>query len=75
MSVGDTIKRVRNTLLLEQHKFAELLEVTAQTISNYETGNRKPPLSILRKIKQIAEQHNIEVTVEDLLEDKKTDKS
>lgn len=67
MSAAETIKRVRMNLLLQQEAFAELLDLTKQSISNYETGKRKPKLSVIRKIKELAKEHGIEVSVDDFL--------
>lgn len=68
MSAAETVKRIRITLCLEQEKLAQKIQVTKQTVSNYETGKRKPKLSIIKKIMDLAKKNDIAVKVEDFLE-------
>lgn len=69
MSAAETVKRIRFQLCLEQEAFAGKLGITKQSISNYETGKRKPKLSVVRDMMRLAKKHNIAVKVDDFLED------
>lgn len=68
MSSAATIKRIRINLCMGQDDFANLIGTTKQSISNYERGLRHPRLKTIKKIKELAEKHNIEVKVEDFLD-------
>lgn len=68
MSAAETVKRIRITLCLEQEKLAREIKVTKQTVSNYETGKRKPKLSVIKKIMDLAKKNDISVKVEDFFE-------
>ncbi len=45
------IRDLRRSQLMTQAELAEKIGVTTQTISNYETGRRKIPVSLLLPIK------------------------
>jgi predicted transcriptional regulator len=68
MSASQTIKKIRLTLCLDQDEFAKLVGVTKSGISKYESGYRHPRMKTIRKMKQLAEENNIEVKVEDFLD-------
>lgn len=68
MSAGETIRRIRNHLLLSQEDFAELLGVSKSSVCNYEKGRRLPRFATMRKIKAIAEKSNLDVRIEDLFD-------
>ena len=42
---GDVIMRLRSKAALTQRQIAEALGITVQTVSNWETGTRKPKLT------------------------------
>lgn len=50
MNVGDRIKKVRRELDLTQTEFAAQLGLTQNTITRYETGDRKPSAAVLSLI-------------------------
>lgn len=68
MSASDTIKRIRINLCLEQKDFAQKIGVTVAAISNYERGIRRPRLPIIKKLKELADENNIPVKIEDFLD-------
>lgn len=69
MSSADTIKKIRISLCLNHKEFADLLGVSAASISLYEKGERKPRFPIIRKLIELAKKQKISVTVEDFLSD------
>lgn len=46
MLIGERIKELRETKKITQNEFAAALNLSKQTISNYETGAREPNLSL-----------------------------
>lgn len=50
MSIGDNIKKMRNSKDWTQRELAEKSGVTRESIGNYERGDRVPPADILNKI-------------------------
>ena len=52
-NLGSQIKRLREHQGLTQDAFADLLHVTRQTVSNYETGRSQPDLDMLAEISRI----------------------
>ncbi|MCK9293510.1 MAG: helix-turn-helix domain-containing protein [Desulfobulbaceae bacterium] len=56
IEMGKRIKRIRDSLGLNQTEFGELLGgLAASTISGYETGDREPKIKILKKIASLGE--------------------
>lgn len=53
MSIGERIVKVRTEEGLSQVEFARQLNLSKQTVSNYETGARQPGLDIILKISEI----------------------
>jgi DNA-binding XRE family transcriptional regulator len=68
MPASTTIKNIRIHLCLNQTEFAKQIGVAKETVSRYETGERKPRLTIIRKIKELAEKNDIPVRVEDFFD-------
>lgn len=50
MSIGERIKKVRRELDLTQTEFATQLGLTQNTVTRYETGDRKPSAAVLSLI-------------------------
>ena len=50
MTISDRIEKIRKNENLSQVEFAKKLNLSKQTISNYETGARQPGLDIILKI-------------------------
>ncbi len=47
------IRELRYELCLEQNKFAELLGVSRQSVSDWENGRKRPSLANLRKLRAL----------------------
>ena len=54
-TIGKRLKEARKKQKITQSEVAELLGVTKQTISNYETGNTYPPEKMLAKLCELYE--------------------
>jgi transcriptional regulator with XRE-family HTH domain len=67
MTIDQTIKKLRLTLCLEQQEFGMLIGVTKSSVCNYEQGNRKPRLPVIRKMMELAKKNKIKITLEDFL--------
>lgn len=67
MTLSEAVKKLRLDLLLEQKEFGEMLGVTKTSICNYEMGNRKPRLPIIRKMVEIAKKNKVKISLEDFL--------
>lgn len=52
MSVGERIRKVRRSLDLTQAEFAARIGSTQNTVTRYETGDRKPSATVLAMIGQ-----------------------
>lgn len=51
--IGKNIKSLRTEKNMTQDELAQLLFVTRQTVSNYETGNSRPDVDMLLKIAEV----------------------
>ena len=51
----EDIKELRETLLLTQTEFAELLEVSFETVNRWENGRHEPSMKMKRKMKRLSE--------------------
>lgn len=49
-SFENNLKRLRNRKNLKQEELAELMNVSRQTISGWETGRRQPDLDTLKRL-------------------------
>lgn len=65
MKVGKTINKIRKTLFLSVKQFSDIIEVTPQTIRNYESGKRIPRLEIAKKIMEFAKKNKMDVEASD----------
>lgn len=61
------IKKIRIQLCLEQEKFGKLIGVTKASVCNYESGHRRPKLSIIKKIREVAKENGMDIPVNDFL--------
>ena len=59
-----SVRAIRQQLGLSQIKFAELLSVTQQAVSRWESTSRTPRIETLRRIAELGH-----CTVDDLLKD------
>lgn len=66
-SIGENIKYYRKIKEMKQSELAEKLQVTINTIQNYENGRREPRIDVVKQIANI-----FQVTLNELIEDKKT---
>jgi DNA-binding XRE family transcriptional regulator len=66
MSSSVIFKNIRHHLELSQEEFAKILSMRQSTLSNYETGKRKPSLRVCYKIIRLMQLKNIVVALEDL---------
>ena len=66
MSSSIAFKLLRSQLELSQEDLANLLNMRQSTLSNYETGKRKPSLSVCYKIIRLMKLKNIIIALEDL---------
>lgn len=66
MSSASIFKSLRTQLELSQEDLAALLSMRQSTLSNYETGKRKPSLKVCYQIIRLMKLKNIIVSLEDL---------
>lgn len=66
MSSASVFKSLRNQLELSQEDLASLLSMRQSTLSNYETGKRKPSLPVCYRIIRLMKLKNILVSLEEL---------
>lgn len=69
MKQNNIFKQLRIYLQLDQHSFANLLNMKQSTVSNYETGKRKPSLRVCYKLINLAKLKGIVISIEDLRPD------
>jgi putative transcriptional regulator len=62
MSYADTIKALREKLLLTQTELAAKLGVSYASVNRWENGKCEPTMKIKRKIRELLVKNNIEVT-------------
>lgn len=61
MDYSKAIKQLRLKLLLTQTEFAELLEVSFESVNRWENGKNEPTMKVKRKIHVLLKQNGIEV--------------
>lgn len=66
MTTSENLIKIRKMLCLNQSEFARALGITPPAISRYETGNREPSYSTVRKIIALAKAHNLTINFEDI---------
>gem|GEM_PF-4009056 len=69
MKTNDFIKHLRLEMNLSQIEICNLLSIKQSTFSNYETGKRKPSISICYKLIKLAKIKGITVTLENIIPD------
>ncbi len=65
------VKKMRESMLLTQLQFAELLGVSRMTISSYECGSSTPRYKMIKKLIAMALANKVEINVDDFFVDKK----
>lgn len=66
MSLEENLKELRKQHNLSQQEFADMLHVSRQAVSRWETGRAEPDVAMLKQISQI-----YQISVDDLLNDNK----
>ena len=60
MSLGETLRQMRQRAFFTQDAFAQELEVAASTVNRWEMGKAKPNMKAMKNIKDFCERHNLE---------------
>jgi predicted transcriptional regulator len=68
MKAAKAVKKVRLNMFLSVQQFATMLNVTPQTIRNYERELRDPKINIIERIVEIAKKNKIGITVNDFFD-------
>ena len=55
---NEDIKQIRESMLLTQTEFAQLLGVSFETVNRWESGKHEPTMKIKRKIKKLMEDYD-----------------
>lgn len=66
MSLEEKLKNLRKQHNFSQQEFADMLHVSRQAVSRWETGRAEPDIEMLRKISQL-----YKITIDDLINDEK----
>lgn len=69
ITVKDVLKRIRFELMLTQTQFGEMIGVSKTEVHLYEKGIRKPRLSRVRKIIEVAQRNGMVIKPIDLILD------
>ena len=65
--LGNRLRQARERCRMTQVRVAEILEVTPQTVRNWETGRSEPPDSAIRKMASLYEL-TVEIILDDILD-------
>ena len=63
--LGDRIKLYRENKNMTQNDLADILEVSAGTVSKYESGNLEPSIESIKRLAEV-----FEISIDELLNDK-----
>ena len=63
--LGDRIKLYRVNKNMTQNDLADILEVSAGTVSKYESGNLEPSIESIKRLAEV-----FEISIDELLNDK-----
>jgi DNA-binding XRE family transcriptional regulator len=66
---SNCIKKLRITLLWQQHKFAKELGVSRSAVCQWESGERVPNLYNIKNIVEIAKNNGIKFNYDELIKD------
>lgn len=66
MKSNELFKNLRLKMDFSQIELSNLLSIKQSTLSNYETGKRKPSLKICYKLIKLARLKNISINIENL---------
>lgn len=67
MNIGEAIKELRMELALDKSELARKIEIHPTTLNNYELGLRKPRFYVLRKIKKVAAENDIQFDIKEYI--------
>lgn len=62
MKWSKILKTLRENMMLTQHEMAKLLKVSFASINRWENEHNVPSMRIKRKIKELCEEHNIDIS-------------
>lgn len=69
MNSSEVFKKLRLSLCLSQVDLSNLLSIKQSTLSNYETGKRKPSFKICYKLIKLAKLKGLDINIEYLRPD------
>ena len=75
MITKEAVKKLRHMLLMEQKEFAQALGISPSAVCNYERGTRCPAIHIIKKMKELADKNDIQISISDFLNFKKYDEA
>jgi len=58
MSLSDSIKIIRQKVLMNQEEFADALNVSLASVNRWEVGKSVPNLTAMKAIKAFCEEHS-----------------
>jgi putative transcriptional regulator len=62
----NNLKKIRENVGLTQHELAQKIKVTKASVSNYETGFRKPKLKVAQRIAIAISDSGFSCSVDDI---------
>lgn len=65
MLFKDMMKKIRESLVMDQKEFAQVLGISPSTYWHYENGTHKPRTKVLRKIIDICKKNNLKFARDD----------
>ena len=68
MKSSKAVKSIRMQLFKDRKQFAEMVGISQQSIIHYENSLRRPKLSIIKKMIDIAKENNIEISPSDFFD-------
>jgi DNA-binding XRE family transcriptional regulator len=69
MAYANVFKFVRRSLLMEQSEFAKKLKISHASVCNYENSKQRPRITIIKKLKELADKHHINIRLEELFDE------
>lgn len=59
MNYGQMIRALRKKMILSQHEFAQLLNVSYVSVNRWENGRHEPTIKVQRKLADLFKEYNI----------------